>query len=519
MQAQQAQETETQEMQAAQEKKRAVRLFKRKKGRNRGSPAKWLLLLCVVLLLIPLGIILVMQIMLTQVASTAWLEKTANERYKENPEKLYIPPDLIMEWYIPASEVFDVPWSVFAGIHMVQTRFAKEPGFFWFVSRKDAFDLPDSFWEAHKYSKREWEWWQEEHTPEEIKAHIPIPPERDRFDDMMWTVGNYLSSVKDWQSRRAAFPAINKITESNADTDQALVFAWLFNSQYALHGTVNSPDPSELANGTIPAEYMELYKEVEAEFGIPWHYLAALHFIETRFGTYTNPKTGKLMVSEAGAIGHFQFMPATWRSYGMGGDPFNPRDAARAAANYLKASGFLEEGGIDEALYAYNHSWTYVNNVKTQAALFAATPVTGTPEQAGEAPVQLPGGKVRPVKNAPITSNFGWRIHPITNKRKFHDGMDFGAPMMTPIYAFMSGKVIYSGPAGGYGNLIKIDHGNGVHSWYGHMKRLYVSTGMQVPAGYTIAAVGSEGRSTGPHLHFEIHVRGKKVDPAPYLGF
>ncbi|MED0709340.1 peptidoglycan DD-metalloendopeptidase family protein [Aneurinibacillus aneurinilyticus] len=491
-----------------------VKFGKKKGNRGRGSPAKWILLVCVMLLLVPMGILLAVQVMLTQMASSVWIEKTAHERYKENPEKVYIPPDLITDWYIPASQVFDVPWSVFAGIHMVQTRFAREPGFFWFVERRDAFDLPDSFWEAHKYSKREWEWWQEEHTEEEIKEHVPIPPERDRFEDIIWTVGHYLSSVSDWKSRRAAFPAINKITESNADTDQALLFAWLFNSQYALTGTIISPDPSQLASSMIPPEYMEIYKEVEAEFGIPWNYLAAFHFIETRFGTYVNPKTGKLMVSEAGAIGHFQFMPGTWREFGMGGDPFNPRDSARAAANYLKASGFFED--MDKAIYAYNHSWTYVNNIKTQAALFAEIPATG---EAGGSPVAtVPGAKVIPLKNFRVASKFGYRIHPILKTKKLHAGIDLAAPMMTPVYAFMAGKVVYSGSAGGYGTLIKIDHGNGIQTWYGHCKRLYVSAGMTVPAGYTISAVGSEGQSTGPHLHFEVRINGKAVDPAPYLG-
>lgn len=116
-----------------------------------------------------------------------------------------------------------------------------------------------------------------------------------------------------------------------------------------------------------------------------------------------------------------------------------------------------------------------------------------------------------------ITSQFGNRPKPTAGASTNHKGIDISAPFGTPIVAAASGKVIASGPASGYGNWIKIDHGNGLTTTYGHMKTLYVSTGKQVSAGEKIALVGSEGVSTGPHLHFQVEVNGTAVNPLTYF--
>lgn len=116
-----------------------------------------------------------------------------------------------------------------------------------------------------------------------------------------------------------------------------------------------------------------------------------------------------------------------------------------------------------------------------------------------------------------ITSPFGKRNAPTYGATSFHKGIDIGAPLGTPIVAAASGKVINSGPASGYGNWIKIDHGNGLTTTYGHMKTLYAKVGQIVSAGDRIALVGSEGVSTGPHLHFQVEVNGSAVNPTPYF--
>ncbi len=119
--------------------------------------------------------------------------------------------------------------------------------------------------------------------------------------------------------------------------------------------------------------------------------------------------------------------------------------------------------------------------------------------------------------DSPITSGFGWRIHPILGYRRFHAGIDFGADYGTVIFAADQGTVILAGWYGGYGNAVVIDHGNGLTTLYGHASELYVSEGQTVQRGQPIAAVGSTGLSTGPHLHFEVRTSGNPVDPIAFL--
>ncbi len=139
-----------------------------------------------------------------------------------------------------------------------------------------------------------------------------------------------------------------------------------------------------------------------------------------------------------------------------------------------------------------------------------------------EGPLLSSGGILGPpLRNMRITSKFGYRIDPVYGGGAFHGGLDFGAPAGTPIYAAESGTVIRSGPAGGYGNVIVIDHGNGLLTLYAHMYShgIFVRAGDTVKRGDPIGAVGSAGKSTGPHLHFEVHVGtyGNRVNPLPYL--
>lgn len=117
----------------------------------------------------------------------------------------------------------------------------------------------------------------------------------------------------------------------------------------------------------------------------------------------------------------------------------------------------------------------------------------------------------------PVTSEYGWRIHPISGDRKFHTGIDFGAAYGQPIYAAMGGKVTFAGEKGGYGNTVVIRHNSRESTLYGHASVLLVSVSQQVVQGQLIGRVGSTGNSTGPHLHFEVHVNGEHTDPRPFL--
>jgi murein DD-endopeptidase MepM/ murein hydrolase activator NlpD len=116
-----------------------------------------------------------------------------------------------------------------------------------------------------------------------------------------------------------------------------------------------------------------------------------------------------------------------------------------------------------------------------------------------------------------FTSGFGVRTDPFLGRPAMHTGLDFRASMGDPIRATANGKVVSSGWAGGYGRMVEIDHGNGLSTRYGHMSEIHVKVGDQIKIGQMIGAVGSTGRSTGPHLHYETRIDGEAVDPQKFL--
>jgi murein DD-endopeptidase MepM/ murein hydrolase activator NlpD len=123
----------------------------------------------------------------------------------------------------------------------------------------------------------------------------------------------------------------------------------------------------------------------------------------------------------------------------------------------------------------------------------------------------------RPIENARITSRFGARIDPFFGRPAMHPGIDFAAMVGYPIRATAGGTVITAEPAGGYGNMVEIDHGNGVTTRYGHMSKILVRPGQIVAKGAVVGLAGSTGRSTGPHIHYEVRVDGNAIDPARYI--
>lgn len=142
-----------------------------------------------------------------------------------------------------------------------------------------------------------------------------------------------------------------------------------------------------------------------------------------------------------------------------------------------------------------------------------AAGLAGVTPPAGESG---PGSFSWPVSGT-ITSPYGWRSNPFGGAPDFHPGMDIAAPMGTTVTAAAAGTVILAQWYGGYGNFIMLDNGGGYSTGYGHLSAIYVSVGQQVQRGQAIGAVGSTGHSTGPHLHFEVRVNGKTVDPASHL--
>lgn len=138
------------------------------------------------------------------------------------------------------------------------------------------------------------------------------------------------------------------------------------------------------------------------------------------------------------------------------------------------------------------------NFLKSQKSMFACTP------------------SIWPV-NGWLTSKFGYRISPFTNEKEFHEGIDIAARIGSPVIAPADGVVAFAGKSNGYGNLLVINHGYGLQTRYGHLSKFLVKKGEEVKRGEKIALVGDTGRSTGPHLHYEVHVEGVPVNPLRYI--
>src|SRR5215469_1688841 len=159
---------------------------------------------------------------------------------------------------------------------------------------------------------------------------------------------------------------------------------------------------------------------------------------------------------------------------------------------------------LSHYIAAQKNSYSEIDNLlKNKQQLLACTPA------------------IQPVSNKDlnrIASGFGYRIDPIYKTVKLHPGLDFAAPQGTPIYATANGVVITAGNTGnGYGNHVVINHGYGYETLYGHMVRVKAKVGQRVTRGEVIGWVGSTGKSTGPHCHYEVHKNGDPVDPVYYF--
>ncbi|WP_237245991.1 M23 family metallopeptidase [Sphingopyxis witflariensis] len=123
----------------------------------------------------------------------------------------------------------------------------------------------------------------------------------------------------------------------------------------------------------------------------------------------------------------------------------------------------------------------------------------------------------RPIDAMSLSSSYGMRVHPITGKVARHNGIDIPAPRGTAIYATADGIVGRAQRLGGYGNYVEIEHGNMIQTRYGHMSSYIVRPGQQVKRGEIVGYVGSTGRSTGNHLHYEVRIEGAPVNPMPFV--
>jgi murein DD-endopeptidase MepM/ murein hydrolase activator NlpD len=292
----------------------------------------------------------------------------------------------------------------------------------------------------------------------------------------------------------------------------------------AADATAAPAAPGALRPGAVPARYEALVRRAAQTCpGITAPLLAAQLDAESGW----NPDA----VSPAGAQGLAQFMPGTWTGQGVDGDgdgirdPFTPADAIASQAAFmckLLAAVQVDTGltgdPIELALASYNaglgavqryngvppfaETGSYIARIRSLMASYA-DPAASAP---GAGP---PGTWVRPI-TGPITSHYGPRWG------RMHAGTDFGAPIGTPVYAASNGSVVAAGPASGYGRWVKIAHPGGVTTVYGHISSWTVTVGQAVAVGQLVAYSGNEGRSTGPHLHFEVRPGGRSVDPVAF---
>lgn len=149
---------------------------------------------------------------------------------------------------------------------------------------------------------------------------------------------------------------------------------------------------------------------------------------------------------------------------------------------------------------------------------FSTNALSSKKEKRKKAGSSVPNGKpILETDGYRLSSDFGLRPDPFDGHHRQHEGIDFAAHQGSKILATAKGRVIWAGNRGGYGNLVEIDHGNGYKTRYGHNEQVFVSVGDLVNEGDVIASLGSTGRSTGPHLHYEIIEQGRKINPASHL--
>ncbi|MFT4025790.1 MAG: M23 family metallopeptidase [Novosphingobium sp.] len=181
-----------------------------------------------------------------------------------------------------------------------------------------------------------------------------------------------------------------------------------------------------------------------------------------------------------------------------------PLRAAQAAKSGAAAQGALGSG--DEQFRQLFASWQSLD--KSPAFAAAAAP-TSTPK------VSIPSRA--PLEGYRLTSEFGMRVHPVLGGRRAHKGIDLASPTGTPVYAPADGVVGKAEWFSSYGLYIQVEHGGEMQTRYGHLSRLNVAAGQFVKKGDLIGFVGTTGRSTGPHLHYEVRIAGESVNPLPYM--
>jgi murein DD-endopeptidase MepM/ murein hydrolase activator NlpD len=288
------------------------------------------------------------------------------------------------------------------------------------------------------------------------------------------------AKVARMQAKVAAMQAdvatIKSVAEAHAarvDERQALITAVVTGrgAPQQVASTVIDPKAAKLAADVVaPLEKIERRQVALA--------VQARHVVERRIALTTK------QVARLGVAGQ-RVAKASSRNLAMGG-PFEAADSNEASVD-LQA---------DQQFRSLFMTWKKLDSLE-------------------QAVIAIPSAQ--PVERLSFTSNYGVRSDPFRGTAAMHAGVDIPGPVGTPIYATADGYVDRAERSGGYGNLVEIDHGKGIQTRYGHLSKILVAPFTRVKRGQLIALMGSTGRSTGPHLHYEVRIDGHAVNPVPFL--
>ncbi len=215
-----------------------------------------------------------------------------------------------------------------------------------------------------------------------------------------------------------------------------------------------------------------------------------------------------LAIATAAAASFFVAAPAMANSSAASADIAAPLRAAQASRQTALGSG-------DEEFRQLFSSWQSLDRPQVATAAFAASSMTALPLRRPTTGVSIPS--MIPVEGVHLTSAYGMRWHPVTGGRHVHKGVDLAGPVGTPVHASADGIVEKAEWFSSYGLYVAIEHGGDIETRYGHMSRLNVAAGEHVYKGDVIGYIGTTGRSTGPHLHYEVRIAGEAVNPMPYM--
>jgi murein DD-endopeptidase MepM/ murein hydrolase activator NlpD len=272
-------------------------------------------------------------------------------------------------------------------------------------------------------------------------------------------------------------------------------------------------DTEALEETEIGDDHLRAYKEAALAHGVPWPILAAIGEVASKHGT-VNPYTVADMNGALPVPGPDRIEPGDDGVGGTGplllsdealehplqtGSPHNYYDALNSVAAIL-------------ADWVTRYVDGEIPDIDETVRVGAGGAGTSGDVAFGGAP----GSMIIPTEGR-VSSEFGYRIHPISGARRLHAGMDIAAPGGTPIHAGAAGAVTFVGWRGGYGNTVIVDHGGGISTLYAHQSRTGTSVGSQVRQGEVIGFVGTTGYSTGNHLHWEVHVNGDPQNPRNFL--